>query len=205
MIRPPWDGVAFSDAADGDIRNDLTARARLAVRLAIEPEWASVRQVHGSVVLKADAPGDVGEADAIWTDRRDLPVAVFTADCLGVALLSSGAVGVAHAGWRGAAAGVVAHLREQMSGEGHHPDRAAVGPGIGPCCFEVGPEVADRFDTVSKTSWGTTSVDLAGSVAADLAGIEVWDSRACTHHGENWFSHRRDATKDRLATVAWLT
>ena len=129
-LAPDWGGVAFSDAADGDLRNDRDARLRFGSRLGISAEWAIVSQVHGAKVVHASGPGDLGEADAIWVDTRGLPVAVFTADCLGVILLAEEAVGVAHAGWRGVNAEVVPALRNEMSAAGHEATRAAIGPGI---------------------------------------------------------------------------
>lgn len=206
MIRPPgWDGVAFSGASDGDVRGDHRARDRLTSELEIPRDWAVVRQVHGADVTRVSRPGDAGEADALWTTEPRLPMAIFTADCFGVVLFAPRAVGVAHAGWRGTRSGVVARLREEMAGGGHDPDRAAVGPGIGPCCFEVGPGVAEEFPgRVGDTTWGTPSVDLPGAIADQLVGLEVWASDACTRHDDGWFSHRADGTTQRLATIGWL-
>lgn len=206
MMQPPgWDGVAFTDGSDGDIRNDPEARRAVADRLGVAGQWAEVRQVHGSEVRRVASPGVAGEADALWTGEPGLPLSVFTADCFGVVLQAPGAVGVAHAGWRGAASGVAIRLREEMSDGGHPPDRAAVGPGIGPCCFEVGVEVARKFpDQVAETRWGTASVDLPGVVVGQLDGLEVWSSGGCTMHEEGWFSHRATGTTNRLATIGWL-
>lgn len=207
MIRPPgWDGVAFTDRSDGDLRGDPHARREASRSLGVSDEWAVLRQVHGSRVVRVDRPGDAGEADALWTSSRDLPVAVFTADCFGVVLLAADAVGVAHAGWRGAVSGVVDSLREEMTSAGAPPVQAAVGPGIGPCCFEVGDDVAQKFDSrqVGETTWGTTSVDLPGVLGDGLAGLEVWASGGCTLHEEGWFSYREDGTTRRMAAVGWL-
>lgn len=199
------DRAAFTGAGEGDQRLDQDARGRLSAVLDIPEVWASVRQVHGSRVHRASAPGDQGEGDAIWTNRPSLPLAVFTADCLGVALLAEDAVGVAHAGWRGAAAGVITTLAEEMSEAGHAPVSALIGPGIGPCCFEVGPEVAEHFDGhITTTTWGTTSVDLPGFIAGQLAGLEIEMVGGCTRHDDSYFSHRRDGTKLRQVCLAWL-
>ncbi|MFZ0014389.1 MAG: polyphenol oxidase family protein [Acidimicrobiia bacterium] len=206
MIEPPArSGVAFSEESDRDLRHDPEARAQAATRLGIDGHWATVTQVHGDAVRHVDTPGNAGEADALWTSVSGLPLAIFTADCFGVVMHATDAVGVAHAGWRGAEAGVVGRLREEMSGAGHPPVRAAIGPGIGPCCFEVGEEVAARFQTSrADTSWGTVSVDLPSVVRAQLSGLDVWSLAACTFHEPGWFSHRRDATPRRLASIGWL-
>jgi YfiH family protein len=201
----PGFGAVFSEAADGDLRHDHSARVRLAAALGISPEWATVTQVHGTAVVRADGPGNHGPADALHTTVRGLPLAVFTADCAGVVLVGEGAVGVAHAGWRGAAAGVVAGLASAMRTGGHAVTRAAIGPAIGPCCYEVGEEVAGHFvGACSTTTWDTTSVDLAEAVRHQLPGVEVWSAGHCTRHEAGWYSHRRDRTAARMATVVWL-
>jgi YfiH family protein len=204
MIQPRA-GVAFSLAAAGDIRNDQAARKALSASLGISSAWATVRQVHGSHVAEATRAGDLGEADAVFTSRPMLPIAVFTADCAGVVLGAENGVGIAHAGWRGVVAGVVPALAAAMKQAGTVPRWAAIGPFINSCCFEVGPEVAAQFGAnQSTTSWGTVSADLGASLEAQLEGLEVWRSELCTFHDASCLSHRRDATPARMATVAWL-
>lgn len=206
MIRPPglfW--AAFTEASDGDVRDDLRARAQLGVSHDVPRRWATLRQVHGDDVIRVASPGPAGSADAMWTTEPDLAIAVFTADCFGVVLKADQAVGVAHAGWRGASKGVVSRLRSVMGEEGHVPNEAAIGPGIGPCCFEVGHEVAKQFDGFeTTTSWGTTSVDLRAVLEEQLDGLETWFSAACTRHEDGYFSHRASGTADRMAALGWL-
>ena len=206
MIRPPGrDGVAFSESSDGDLRHDREARTEAARTLGLPSEWATVRQVHGGDVTRVAGSGDAGEADALWTTQRRLPWAIFTADCFGVVLSSECADGGAHACWRGARARVVSRLPQEMTEAAHEPQRAAVGPGIGPCCFEVGNEVAAEFPTAAATTtWGATSVDLPGAIGSQLAGLETWSLPACTRHDQGWFSHRADGTDKRLAAIGWL-
>jgi YfiH family protein len=203
MIRFP--AAAFTEAVDGDQRSDLAARAAVSSALGIPAEWATVRQVHGSRVVEADRRGDLGEADALFTSLPSLPLAVFTADCAGVVVRAEGGVGVAHAGWRGAEAGVVVRLVEAMRARGLSPRNVLVGPSIGPCCFEVGNEVIARFPTaVARTTWGTPSIDLRKAVVDQLGELEVAVVTGCTRHDPGWLSHRKDATTARMATVAWL-
>ena len=207
MISPPAAAgrVLFSDAGDGDLRSDAEARVELSQRAGIASEWATARQVHGSRVVRVSAPGSAGEADALWTTERGLPLAIFTADCLAVALQAPDAAGIAHAGWRGAAGGVVSGLKAAMSEAGFEPKRAFVGPGIGPCCFEVGSEVGEQFPSnLALTSWGSTSVDLCGAVRDSLASLDVWSADMCTKHDAGWFSHRSDATPSRQAGITWV-
>ena len=208
MIQPPvatGAGVAFSDASDGDIRGDNGQRTDLARRLGIPDRWATVDQVHGRQVVEVDEPGPQGKADAMFTTTRGLPLAIFTADCAGVVLHAPGAVGLAHAGWRGAAAGVVSALMTDMRRAGFEPTSAEIGPTIGPCCLEVGPEVSDQFrEFTAMTSWGSTSINLEEAIKQQLDGLETWVSGICTMHEPGWFSFRRDRTMARMATVAWL-
>jgi polyphenol oxidase len=206
MIQPPGgDGVAFTGAGDGDQRSDAGAREQVSGALGITPRWAWVRQVHGNGVREAVSPGDHGEADALWTTVRQLPLAVFTADCFGVVLRAPDAVGVAHAGWRGVSSGVVPALFDSMAGAGHRPRTAFIGPGIGPCCFEVGAEVAAAFeDDTTVTTWGSTSVDLVAAIRSQISGLELSEIGSCTRHDEQWLSYRRDGTAPRQVTLGWL-
>ncbi|HEY7563391.1 MAG TPA: polyphenol oxidase family protein [Acidimicrobiia bacterium] len=211
MIRPPFpaadtgSAAAFTEASDGDMRGDPAARRAVSAVLSIPAAWATLTQVHGKRVVEAHGPGDLGAADAVFTSTPGIPIAILTADCAGVVLFGGDAVGVAHAGWRGAAASVVKELRRAMESAGHSITAAAIGPTIGPCCFEVGPEVATQFPGATKaTTWGTASVDLVAAIAEELADIECWSQGSCTRHEDGWFSHRRDGTEQRLATVAWV-
>jgi polyphenol oxidase len=197
-------GSAFTGPADGDMRGDPASRRAVSDRLGIASDWATVTQVHGGEAVRVERPGTAGEADGMVTTRPNLPLAVFTADCLGVVLTGPASVGVVHAGWRGLAAGILEAtigLMEQVDGS---PRVATLGPSIGPCCFEVGDEVAALFPAdVAATSWGTTSVDLAGAAARVLTGIELSRDGRCTACGGG-FSHRASGTEARLATLGWL-
>ncbi len=198
-------GAAFGAAGDGDGRRDPEARAAIAARLGIPSDWAFVRQVHGTAVVEASEPGPQGEADAVFTRRAGLPVAVATADCLPVALHGDGVAAMVHAGWRGAAGGVVPAARAALEQAGTPATRAAIGPGIGRCCYEVGPEVLAGFPNfVSTTTWGTPSVDLAAAVRAQLGGLGVWDAGICTRCDAAFHSYRRDRTDRRQVAIAWL-
>jgi copper oxidase (laccase) domain-containing protein len=110
-----------------------------------------------------------------------------------------------HAGWRGALAGVLPATLAAMRKRGHDPLRAAIGPAIGSCCYEVGEDVSSQFEGfVGTTSWGTTSVDIPAYLETALAGLEVWRSDECTHTSERLNSWRRDRTRERQVAVAWL-
>lgn len=206
MIQPAgFRGAFFGDAADGNGRDDLDSRNRIAGVLGISSEWASVRQVHGNAVISVDRPGNAGEGDGLITTRPGLPLAIATADCVPILIEGDISVAALHAGWRGVAAGVVRAGIDAMIGLGDTPRRAAIGPSIGPCCYEVGDEVSAAIGGyASATSWGTLSVDLQSAVVAQLAGLQVWRSDACTYTDPRLWSYRRDSTKDRQVAVAWI-
>jgi YfiH family protein len=151
------------------------------------------RQVHGTTVRRARA-GERGEqADGLWTDEPGLPVLAMTADCLPVALArvngAAPALAVLHVGWRGLSAGVIANGADALGG----PLAAAIGPGIGPCCYEVGPEVAERFDR-DLVAGGRLDLWTAAERALRAAGVDdVERTDLCTAcHEDLFFSHRRD-------------
>ena len=182
--------------------------AEVSVKIGIPAQWATLCQVHGAEVVEVAEPGRAGDGDALATVSRGLPLAVLTADCAGVVLETTGAVAVVHAGWRGAAAGIVAetadYLERRLDREGR-VSKAALGPTIGPCCFEVGEEVAELFpDHTSKTIWGTRSVDLGAAIRAQLPDTSWWFADACTRCGDGWFSHRATGAPSRMATIGWI-
>jgi len=149
------------------------------------------------------------QADGQATSLAGVGAMALAADCLPVALGCEGAVGMIHAGWRGLAAGVleegVRAVRE-LGGEGEIA--AVIGPGAGPCCYEVGPEVHAAFDPVGAHPAGRGTIDLKAIATARLltAGVDrVDDVELCTICDERFFSHRREgADAGRQAGVAWL-
>jgi YfiH family protein len=192
-------------------------RALAARRSAVvDLPWSWLRQVHGSSVRVVEAAGgsrDV-EGDALVTRSADAVLAVFTADCAPVAFASpDGVVGVAHAGWRGLAHGVIARTADAMRALGATSLSAALGPCIKAPCYEFGAQDLDRVarqlgDRVrSTTSWGTPALDLSAAVVSALAsaGVDlVADAGACTSCSTTWFSQRARGERDRQATLVWV-
>lgn len=206
MIRPVgFTGAAFGTKATGDLRVDVGRRETTAADLEISSDWAFVNQIHSAIVVEATRSGSLGDADAIVTSVPGVPIAVATADCVPVIIEAAAAVAVVHAGWRGAVAGVVPATLRALHQSGHEPLRAAIGPAIGPCCYEVGGEVAEHFDGfVGRTTWGSLSVDMPSYLEDQLAGLAVWKAAECTFTSERLHSWRRDRTKQRQVAVAWL-
>lgn len=167
----------------------------------------SLKQTHSDVVRIADgALGCIGEGDALATDRPGLLLGVKTADCLPILLADRErrVVAAVHAGWRGTARGIVRRtvetLRRSFSCQ---PEDlvVAIGPGIGVCCYEVGPEVADRFRSLLPEldgAQGSVRLDLVEAnrrelIAAGVAAERVWTADLCTCCcPEEFHSHRRE-------------
>jgi hypothetical protein len=156
--------------------------------------WVTVKQVHGGAVT----PDGGCEADAVVLNRTEKVTRVITADCVPVLLatLDGRRVAAVHAGWRGLLAGVMENAVQALGA----PVLAAVGPAISAAHFEVGTDVADRFDPafVRRPHDSRPHVDLPAAAAARLKalgarGIDRTDR--CTYRdAKDFFSHRRDVT-----------
>lgn len=205
-------------------RSELVDRAGL----PSAPHW--LRQVHGTTVARVDAALPWGnasvegarmaaepEADAAVTDVPGAVLAVLTADCLPVVLAAADGreVAVAHAGWRGLAAGVLEATVAAMRAPGRRV--AWLGPAAGPEAYEVGEEVRAAFvdgDAGAAAAFAATRpghwrVDLYALArrrlqAAGLAAADIHGGGLCTIRDRRFFSHRRDARTGRMATLAWI-
>jgi YfiH family protein len=148
-------------------------------------------------------PEGVVEADGHIVSEPGLAPLVFVADCLPVAISGPGGVAIVHAGWRGLAAGILTAAAEAVEA-----DAAAIGPGIGPCCYEVGEEVLSAFSGLGEGVAKGRMLDLPEVARRSLtkAGVERVESAGlCTSCEEGlFFSHRRDEGRTgRQAGVAW--
>jgi YfiH family protein len=194
------------------------ARDLLCERLALRWLCAS-RQVHGSSVLRIDTAERRGgealplDADGHATAAGGIGMMVLAADCLPVALAGGRGVAMLHAGWRGLAAGVLEQgVRALRDVGGGQAVVAAIGPGAGACCYEVGPEVHEALGTRmggARRERGRGKIDLRAIARERLlaAGVaDVLDADACTICDERFFSHRRQGEQaGRQAGIAWLS
>ncbi len=227
VSRAPWAGFNLGEHVGDDSAAVLANRRQLRQLLPEEPRW--LRQVHGRVCVDAaeSRPGET--ADASFTRRRGVVCAVLTADCLPVLLCDERAtvVGVAHAGWRGLAAGVIEATVEAMGEPGEHL-MAWLGPAIGPKAFEVGGEVraafvaadaaaADAFVAAADGKWLCDIYRLARQRLAALGirritgarsanpGRQSQGAESCTvGEPQRFFSYRRDGITGRMASLVWL-
>jgi hypothetical protein len=144
--------------------------------------------------------------------QRGLAPTTLTADCLAVAIAGDGGVAMLHAGWRGLREGVIASGVGALRDAGvTGPLSAAIGPGAGPCCYEVGPEVHEAFADQPAAVHEGRNLHLPAIARHELAraGVgTVWDIAVCTICSDPTllFSHRRDrGVTGRQAGIAWLT
>ncbi len=220
MSSPVADECCSRSCAHGNLSSvggegsEQGAQARERLRMLIgarqllrgyQVHGSEVRRVTNSPLADQDMPD---RADGQATNLTGIAPLVLSADCLPVALGGEGAVASLHAGWRGLAAGVVEQgviaLRE-LSGDAGEIT-AAIGPGAGPCCYEVGEEVHAAFNDSHRHG---QNIDLRAIARERLlaAGVtEVRDVEACTICDERYFSYRREGERaGRQGGVAWLS
>ena len=167
---------------------------------------AMLKQIHSArVVLARDSMGIIGEGDALITDRPGLLVSIRTADCVPILIVDSRnrAVAAVHAGWRGTAQGIVIRSISELArhfGTSPKDVYVAIGPAIGPCCYEVGPEVARKFAQWWPELDGAShpiKLDLAATNYRQLVGTgvekdKIATSAPCTCCTDTLHSYRRD-------------
>jgi len=193
----PYASLNLGRLTGDDVERVDENRRRLCAEIGADVESLALnRQIQSTIVHRARAGARGEPGDGLWTDEPGLPVLAFSADCLPIALVRTNGtrpgVAVLHAGWRGLLGGIVGLGVEAVGGN----LAACVGPAIGPCCYEVGAEVAEPF----AAAFGADVVrgrnlDLATAAEGALraAGVEeVARIDLCTHcNPDLFFSHRR--------------
>jgi polyphenol oxidase len=203
-------GLLTGDAPESVREN----RLRLAGAVGVDPSNVLIgRQIHGADVAVHDGPQPadafarpgprLGEVDGHATALPGLAPLVFVADCLPIALSGPRGVAMVHGGWRGLAGGIVAHGCEAVGASA-----AAIGPGIGPCCYEAGPEVLDAFADLGDGVATGRMLDLVEVTRRLLtrSGVEAVEaSDVCVScERELFYSHRRDDGRTgRQAGMVW--
>jgi YfiH family protein len=211
----PYDSLNLGILTDDEPGRVVENRLLLAAALGLDPQRVvAARQVHGAELAIHDGPqtpapyakhgAAIPEVDGHVVAEPGLAALVFVADCLPVALAGPGGVAMLHCGWRGLAAGIVERGAAAVGATD-----AAIGPGIGPCCYEVGDEVLAAFAGVGGSASQGRMLDLAEVTRRllDEAGVERVESAGlCTScEADRFFSHRRNADRaGRQAGVAWL-
>jgi polyphenol oxidase len=194
VSEAPYDSLNLTRGT-GDEETRVEENRRRACEILGLPyeRLAFNRQVHSPTVHRARPGGRGVPGDGLWTDEPAVPLLAMSADCLPIAVATTAGprrLAVLHAGWRGLAEGVV---DAGVSTLGDAPKAAIIGPAIGPCCYEVGPEVARLYER-DLVSDGRLDLWRAAERALRRAGVErVERVDLCTRdHPELFFSHRRD-------------
>ena len=206
-------GLSSGDAPESVARNRAIVRALL----PSDPAWLA--QVHGTDVADLDAPpgAERPRADAAATSTPGRVAVVLTADCMPLFLCDRAGrrVAVAHAGWRGMAAGVIENAVRAI---GADPSEvcAWMGPTIGPAAFEVGGEVKEAFVRDDRQAASAFAPHVPGKFMADLyalarrrlarAGVgEVHGGGFCTwRETDRFFSYRRVQESGRMGAFIWI-
>ena len=212
----PFASLNLGIYTEDDPARVVENRTRLCEAVGADPDGATMAwQRHGARVTRARprgivTPGTVYDhCDGLWSDESGRAMLLLTADCLPIALVRTDgppAVGILHAGWRGLLAGIGGVGVQALAA----PVAAAIGPSIGPCCYEVGEEVAAPFreafgDDVVRD--GHLDLWTSAERALRAAGVERVDRfDLCTAcNGERFFSHRRDGGRTgRQGVIAYV-
>ena len=206
ISETPYDTLNVSTLVGDDSSAVTENLSRIRNTMAGRPS-AWVRQVAGDGVVRVEDGRFAGEGDALVTEGAGFSLVVAIADCVPVALVGDGTVGMVHSGWRGTLKGISGKTAKEMGDP--TSIRAYIGPGIRQCCYEVSEEIAGRF----AARFGREVVDgrmlsLPASIRTDLreAGVkEVHDLGLCTGcRTDLFYSHRKEGPKTgrNLAAVA---
>lgn len=198
MFRRGSDNVFRAEALDRFSWLEHGFGTRLSAGWPAISNLATAKQIHSDHVLLVESPGDQGEGDALVSSIPDIGLVIRTADCLPVLIADpkNRAVAAIHAGWRGVVSEIVPKAINAMCRQfGSKPEDLviAIGPGIGGCCFEVGPEVAAQFGLS-----GRTKIDLVETMCRQVGrnGVsprQINAARLCTYCNPEVFeSYRRD-------------
>jgi polyphenol oxidase len=214
VSQGPYESLNLGFLTDDEPANVDQNRSRLAASAGLEREQVAMGwQVHGAELLEWDgAPvhggfahlgAEMPKVDGHLTAAPGLALLVLVADCLPVALSGDGRVAMLHCGWRPLAAGIV----EKALASFDLPPAAVIGPGIGPCCYEVGEDVLGAFSDLDGVAPGRM-LDLRAVVRRKLqaGGVtSVEDVDLCTScRPDLFFSHRRDGgVTGRQAGLVW--
>jgi YfiH family protein len=217
-VSPEPLGMNLSFRVHDDPANVIENRRRLFARLGMNLDSAAIPgQCHSDHVEVVSASGEYDQTDALITSTLNLPLVVSVADCMAVVLFdpTCNVLGTIHAGWRGTASSIVAQSLVRMRdtfGVSVREVVAYLSPSAGPCCYEVGPEVAAKFQSnyVQKRG-GSLFLDLKNANADQLlaAGLQkdnIDISPQCTICNPDLFhSFRRDGERSgRMMAVASL-
>ena len=162
---------------------------------------ATLRQIHSNCVLAADQPGLAGEGDALVTRTPGLALSIRTADCYPILIADprTRSIAAIHAGWRGSACRIVQETVARLHAAfGSDPQdlHAAIGPGIGGCCYEVGDEVARKFGLEGRGKIDLAAINRSQLIESGVPAAQIQSIGRCTRCEPKVFhSYRRDGDR----------
>jgi YfiH family protein len=210
VSRAPFDTLNLGRRTDDDPACVEENRRQLCAAAGTAPELLRFgRQVHGSVVRRANGEGRAG--DGLWSDTAGEPLLVCAADCLPIALARADgerpAIAALHVGWRGLLAGIV---QAAVTALASSRLAAVIGPAIGPCCYESDEDVAGAFRRRFGAGivrdgrldlWSAAERALHAAGAAEVSRVDL--CTAC--NPDLFFSHRRDQGRTgRQGLIAYV-
>lgn len=206
----------------GDVRSVVESNRRQVLTWLgrSDATLVTLRQVHGNEIVQVNRQaGRSIEADGVWTIDPQVVVSVLVADCVPLVMTDTAGTMVAavHAGWRGTRLRIASRMTKRLVAHGATMSqlRVAIGPAIGPCCFEIGNDVAEALREAYPQAGEAVRLTAGGKLCADLWSLNVADLveagvprehidvlRTCTSCSPAFFSHRRDqGTTGRQAGV----
>ena len=184
------------------LEHGFGTRHTVAQAFSLPTKLATLHQIHSDICVAARGrTGLLGDGDALLENTPGHLVAVKTADCIPILLVDEEhrAVAAVHAGWRGTVRGIVQHALRGMQEEfGTRPAQlhAAIGPGIGKCCYEVGAEVAAQFGETGPCHIDLVEANRRQLAEAGIPDLQIYAANLCTKCGvEDFHSYRRDKEK----------
>lgn len=199
---PEWEGFDWLEHGFGTRESETWTH---------RPERTWAKQIHSATVLDVSAPGLAGEADGLLTSGTRVLLEIRTADCIPVLLVDpkTRLVGAVHAGWRGVVSEIVPAAVSLLREKGSHPNtlQAAIGPGIGECCFEVGPEVSAEFGLSGRIRIDLKRLIQKQLLRQGLASDKIYQLQYCTKcdPASRFHSFRRDReSAGRMASAIML-
>lgn len=217
VSRAPYQGFNLALHVGDQVAHVLDNRQQLQRLVNAQARFQWLNQIHGAQVAEALPGGEEQNADALYSRDPDVVCAILTADCLPVFLCAADGrqVALAHAGWRGLAAGIVENTLDTF----RVPARQVLvwlGPAIGPQHFEVGNNVRDAFLAVSsllaeafvpvRQDYWRADIYRLTTLRLKMRGVEaVYGGKYCTFADqERFYSYRRDGITGRMASLIWI-
>ncbi len=198
--------IVYTEKEDGNQRDEKN-RKKTAGKFGFENIYIPIQR-HTNIISTVDNLDT--EADGIYTDKKNIPVGVLTADCVPIVLFNEKEIAVVHGGWRGLFNGIIQNAVNKFKDKDL---KAFVGANIKNCCYEVQEDFVKNFeekydkDGFFKEKEGNIYFNLNGFVKSILSAYEIrlaYETDLCTSCSNNLYSYRRGNIEERILTFAWI-